>query len=118
MGRFWQDVVYAFRTFAKAPGFSAIAVLVLGAGIGANTAIFTIVNELLLRPLSGRADELVAVHSHDRTNPDAYRGFSYPNYVDVRDRSEVFDALLARTVCMVGTPAGSDMRRTFASVVS
>jgi hypothetical protein len=93
MGKCWQDVVYALRTFAKAPGFTAIAVLVLGAGIGANTAIFTIVNELLFRPLSGRASELVGVYSHDRTAPDSYRGFSYPNDVDVRDRSGVFDAL-------------------------
>ena len=77
MGRLRQDVVYAFRTFAKAPGFTAIAVLVLGAGIGANTAIFTVVNELLFRAKSGRAGELVAVHSHERTNGDTYRGFSY-----------------------------------------
>jgi hypothetical protein len=75
-----QDLAYALRTFTKAPGFSAVAILVLALAIGANTAIFTIVNELLFRPLSGRAGELVGLYSHDRTKPDSYRGFSYPNY--------------------------------------
>jgi predicted permease len=118
MSRLRQDLAYAIRTFAKAPGFALIAVLVLGAGIGANTAIFTIVNELLFRPLSGRAGELVGIYSRDRTQPDAYRGFSYPNYVDVRDRSGVFEAVLAQTFCLIGMPAGEETRRTFAAVVS
>jgi predicted permease len=113
-----QDVAYAFRTFTKAPGFAAVAILVLGVGIGANTAIFSIVNELMLRPLSGRAGELVGVYSHDRTAPDSYRGFSYPNYADIREKSGVFDALMAHTFSMVGTPAGDDTKRTFAAVVS
>ena len=59
MRRLATDLAYAVRTFTKTPGFTAIAVLVLGVGIGANTAIFTLVNELLLRPLPGRASELV-----------------------------------------------------------
>ena len=92
--------------------------LVLAIGIGANTAIFTVVNELLLRPLSGRASELVGVYCRDRVVPDSYRAFSYPNYVDVRDRGDVFDALMAHTFTMVGTPAGDGMKRTLASVVS
>jgi len=118
MRRFAADLSYAIRTFLKTPGFTAIAVLVLGLGIGANTAIFTLVNELLLRPLSGRASELVGVYRHDRVVPDSYQPFSYPMYLDVRDRSDLFDAVMAHTFTMVGTPAGEGMRRTLAAVVS
>jgi hypothetical protein len=118
MSKLRQDLAYALRTFVKAPGFALIAILVIGGGIGANTAIFSIVNGLLFRSLSGRADELVGIHSRDRNRPDAYRGFSYPNFVDVRDRSEAFEAVLAHTFCIVGVPAGEETRRTFAAVVS
>jgi predicted permease len=118
MNKLLQDVSYALRTFAKAPGFAAIAVIVLGVGIGANTAIFSIVNELLLRPLSGQVDELYGVFSHDRTVPDSYRGFSYPNYADIRGQSDLFEGLMAHTFAMVGTPAGENTRRTFAAVIS
>jgi len=113
-----QDLAYALRMLARAPGFTALAVLVVGIGIGANSAIFTLVNELALRPRSGNADALVGVYSHDRSTPDSYRPFSYPNYVDVRDRSDLFDGLLAQTFTMVGTPEGDGTRRSLAAVVS
>jgi predicted permease len=113
-----QDVRFGLRTLLKAPGFTIIATLVLSLGIGANTAMFTLVNALLLRPLSGRADELVGLYSHDRTKPNSYRGFSYPNYVDIRDRSDAFEALMAHTFAMVGLPAVDTTRQTFAEVVS
>ena len=118
MARLLQDVRYALRTFAMAPGFTAIAVGVLALGIGANSAVFSLVNALLFHPLSGRAGELAGLYSHDRTKPDAYRPFSYPNYTDVRDRSSVFDSLMAHTFATVAVPAGDTMRRTFISVVS
>ncbi len=121
MTRLRQDVLYALRTFAKSPGFTVLAILVLAVGVGANTAVFSIVNELLLRPLSGRAGEFVGLYSHDRTRPDAFREFSYPNYVDIRDRSDLFDgdrALLAHTFSMVGMPAGDETRRTLAALIS
>jgi len=114
MTRLWQDVVYAFRTFIKAPGFSILAILVLAVGIGANAAIFSIVNELLLRPLSGRAGELVGTYSHDRTKPDSFRSFSYPNYADIRDQADVFESLMAQTFTLVGTTAGDETRQTLA----
>jgi predicted permease len=118
MTRLWQDLTYALRTFAKAPGFTAIAILVLAVGVGANTAVFSLVNELLFRPLSGRAGDLVGLFSHDRTKPDSYRAFSYANYADIRAQNDVFDALMAHTFAMVGTPAGDETRRTFAALIS
>jgi predicted permease len=113
-----QDVRYALRMWRRAPGFSAVVIAVLALGIGANTAMFTIVNALLFRPLSGRAAELLGVYSHERTKPDSYRGFSYPNYVDLRDRGDVFDGLMAHAFTLVGLPAGDTTRRAFVEVVS
>lgn len=118
MARLLQDLQYGLRAFLKAPGFTVTAILVMAIGIGANTAVFTLVNELILRPLSGRGDDLVGLYSQDRTAPDTYRAFSYPNYVDIRERSGVFDGLLAHTFTMVGTPAGDTTRRIFAEIVS
>lgn len=118
MDRLRLDLRYALRSAAAAPGFTAVAVIVLALGVGANSAIFTLVNALVLRPLSGRADELVGLYGADRTVPDSYRAFSYPDYVEIREHSGVFDALMAHMMAMVGVPAGDATRRTFASVVS
>src|SRR5260221_715957 len=105
-----QDLRFGLRTLVKTPGFTVIAVAVLALGIGANTAMFTVVNALLLRPLAGQADELVGLYSHDRTKSESsFRAFSYPNYVDVRDRNGVFESLMAHTFSMVGVPAGDGM---------
>ena len=118
MTRLLQDVVYAVRTFAKAPGFTAIAILVLGIGVGANTAIFSIVNEFMLRPLSGRTGELVGAYSQDRTQAGSFRAFSYPNYADIRDQSGLFDGLIAHRFSTVGTTVGEETRRSLAALVS
>jgi putative ABC transport system permease protein len=114
-----QDLRFGLRTLVKTPGFTTIAVVVLALGIGANTAMFTVVNALLLRPLSGQADELVGLYSHDRTRPgSSYRAFDYPNYVDIRDGNDIFQSLMAHTFAMVGLPAGDTTRQTFVEVIS
>ena len=113
-----QDLRFALRAWRRSPGFAAVVATVLALGIGANTAMFTLVNSLLFNPLPGRGAELIGIYSHDRTTPDSYRRFSYPNYVDLRDDGSVFDGLLAHTVTMVGIPSGETTRRAFADVVS
>ena len=113
-----QDSRYAVRTLRRSPGFALVVVVVLALGIGANSAMFTLVNVLLFRPLAGRAAELVGLYSHDRTKPDSYRIFSYPNYADIRDRADVFDGLAAHTFALAGIPSGDVTRRTFVELVS
>src|SRR5216117_3278409 len=94
---FMNDLKFAFRQLLKNRGFAAVAVLTLALGIGANTAIFTLINTLVLKPVSGRdTGQLVSLYSHDSTIPDDdYRAFSYPNFLDLRVNSDVFDDLLA-----------------------
>lgn len=114
-----QDVRYSLRMFRKTPGFTAVAVLILALGIGANTAVFSIINALLLRPLVGEdAGDLVGVHSQGRSQPDGYRPFSYPNYQDIRGDSQIFSRLMAHNFALVGITEGDTTRRAFAAVVS
>jgi hypothetical protein len=113
-----HDLRFGVRTLLKAPGFTLVALCVLALGIGANTAMFTLVNALLFRPLAGEADDMVGLYSHDRTKADSYRAFSYPNYTDIRTRNDLFAGLMAHTYSMVGLPAGDTTRQTFVEVVS
>ena len=91
----WQDLRYGARMLRKNPGFTLIAVLTLALGIGANSAIFSLVNTILLRPLPVREPQrLVSVFPTILRTGEA-RALSYPNYVDVRDRNDVFSDLAA-----------------------
>jgi hypothetical protein len=82
---------HGVRVLAKKPGFTAAAVLVLALGIGANTAIFSLVNAFLLKPVQiYKAEELVGLYSRDTAKPDSYRAFSYPNFADLRGQGGVY----------------------------
>ena len=88
-----KDIRYAVRGLVKRPGFVAIAVITLALGIGANTAIFSIVNTVLLRSLPvERPGEIVSVAV--RGANDSFSAFSHPNYVDFRDRNDVLSGLI------------------------
>jgi predicted permease len=88
-----KDISYAIRSLVKRPGFVSIAVITLALGIGANTAIFSLVNAVLLRSLPvERPSEVVSVAV--RGKDDSMSAFSYPNYRDYRDRNEALSGLL------------------------
>jgi predicted permease len=101
MNNLLQDLKYALRQLRKSPGFAAVAILTLALGIGANTAIFTVVNALLLKMLPVKdPQQLVVVgdpaaaNSRSNGTPRADI-FSYPLYKELRDRNSVFSALCA-----------------------
>ena len=89
-----QDVRFGGRALRKNWGFTAAAVVTLALGIGANSAIFSFVNAVLLRPLPvAEPDRLVYVFGGTRTGP--YSVSSYPDYLDYRDKNGVFSDLIA-----------------------
>jgi predicted permease len=89
-----QDVRYGLRTLRKSPGFTVVAVLTLSLGIGANTAIFSVVNGVLLKPLSyPHPDRLVAIA--ESSPPFDAGSISYPDFVDWTKMNHTFDALAA-----------------------
>src|SRR5262245_28989872 len=94
MTSFWQDLRYAARTFARQPGFTMVAVLTIALGIGANSAIFSVINGVLLKPL--------AVHNPEQvvrlweSMPQGFQGsVSYPNLKDWREQNSVFTQIAA-----------------------
>ncbi len=80
----WHDVVFATRLLRKSPIFTAAVVLTLGLGVGVNTAVFSVVNAIILRPLPVRdGDRLVVIASQDTSNR-TLRGMSFPDVQDYR----------------------------------
>jgi predicted permease len=108
MTSFLQDFRYGIRLLTQQRAFTAVAVVVLALGIGANAAVSTIVNGMLIKPLVGHpAGELAQVFSKDTSKPDTYRAFSYPDYLELRSRTDVFASLTAHTFSMAGVDDGS-----------
>ena len=92
-----SDVRYGFRLLLQKPGAAAIAILTLAIGIGATTAIFSVINGVLLRPLPYNApDELVMVwQDHTRVDGPATEWVSPDNFFDWREQNQVFDGMFA-----------------------
>ena len=94
MTNFWQDIRYALRVLSNSRGFAAIAVLTLALGIGANTALFSVVNGVLLNPLPfSNPDELYAVYT--KSAAFGQGSIAYPNFLDWQKQNQTFSALAA-----------------------
>src|SRR6202035_2930757 len=103
-----QNLRYAFRVLGKQPLFTAIVVLTFALGIGANTAVFSVLNAVLLRPLPFHEPQnLVAVGefaTRDKEDPGTeINSISYLDYVDFRDQNQVFEGVAVYTNQSVGT---------------
>lgn len=119
LGNLWQDLRYGLRLIRKNPGFSAVVVLTLAVGIGANTAIFSVVNAVMLRSLPFKdPDRLVRLNE---SNPE--RGWptfsvSHPNFLDWRDQNQTFAAMAATTGASVNLGTAGEVEVVRGSAVT
>ncbi len=91
-----QDLRYGARKLRKSPGFTLVAVMTLALGIGANTAIFSVVNAVLLRPLPfDQPEQLVRVFGTNARRSSFSRPHSYPNFSDLRGQNQTFETMVA-----------------------
>src|ERR1700730_1609692 len=114
----WPDLRYGFRRLRQSPGFTVLAILSLALGIGANTAIFSLVDTVLLRPLPvAHAEQLVEVYCTQHTGAD-YPIQSYPNYKDYRDRNDVFTGLVVYRFAPMSLSHSGTNERIWGNIVS
>jgi len=116
-----RDIKYSFRRLLKSPGFTAVVVLTLGLGIGANTAIFSVVNTVLLQPLRFREpDRLVTIFHFYRSEAlnNLEAPVSAPGFRDYRDKTKSFEAVAVETGWAANLTGTGDPERVPASRVS
>lgn len=126
MSALLQDLRYALRQLRKTPGFTIIAMIILALGIGANTSIYSLLDQVLLRSLPVQdPDRLVQLESvgSDSGHVSSWGGddhlyFSYPMYRDLRDKNQVFEGMLARTPAQVGVQYHNDSKLGMAELVT
>jgi putative ABC transport system permease protein len=114
-----DDIRYGLRMIAKARAFTVLAILALALGICANTTIFSFINGLVLRPLTGVSDpeRLVAVYTSDYSS-GLYGTSSYPDYIDFRDQASAFEGLAAYDQTVLNATGETDAERLRGAVVT
>lgn len=112
-----QNIRFAIRTLLKNPGFTIVAILTLALGIGANTAIFSLVNAVLLRPLRVQSpNELMFVFSGTREGPIS--SASFPDFVDLKNQNTVFSGMIAYGGARLRLTTGSETEMISCGIVS
>jgi predicted permease len=115
MQTLWQDLRFAVRMLKKNRGFTAVAVLTLALGIGANAVVFSVLNALILHPLHlPDAENLYGIQHGNEAS--SYQ--SYPDYLDLRDRNRSFDGLAAYDAAQVGLDSGENPSPVWVELVS
>jgi putative ABC transport system permease protein len=119
METFWQDLRYGARMLFKNPGFALVAVVTMALGIGANTAIFSVVNAVLLRPLPFNSPErLLSLGQTDAEDRASLVQFSFRNFADLREQTKTFERLAAyynNSVTLTGEGEATRLRATVAT---
>jgi macrolide transport system ATP-binding/permease protein len=126
MDRFFQDIRFALRMLAKTPTFTIVAVLTLALGIGANTAIFTLVNAIFFHALPvSNPERLMSIFTTDQRNRGAFGGglanflpVSYPNGSDIQRQAQSFSGVMIQTGGPVSMTVNGQPEQFFAQVVS
>src|SRR5438477_632374 len=115
-----QDFKFAFRQLIKAPGFTAVAVLTLALAIGVNSAIFALINGVVLRPpIPLRPNEVANIFTARQNASHDYRQFSYQEYRELRENgTDVFIDVAALEFAVAGIGRNHEMRRSFAFLTS
>jgi predicted permease len=117
MENLFHDLRFGFRRLIKTPGFAVIAILSLALGIGANTAIFSLVNIILFRPMPyANPQEVVSVSAVGKEG--AMAAFSYPNYIDFRDRNEVLSGMLVSRFTYMSLSRNGNNEKIWGNLVS
>jgi predicted permease len=116
----WQDLRYGLRMMLKSPGFTTITALSLALGIGANTAIFSLLDALLLKPLPvKRPEQLVVVNIAIPSQPGrGYSSFSYPVFREMNEKNTVFSSMFARSGSQMSMSASGQTERVQGEEVS
>jgi len=114
-----QDARYAVRMLLKNPGFTLVAALALALGIGANTAIFSLVNAVLLKPLPyDRPEQLVTVNHFYPNLNNLEAGFAVPSYHDIRERMRLFQSFAVMTPWNANLTEGGDPEKVIGAVAT
>lgn len=113
-----KDARFAIRTLRKNAGFTAVVVLTLALGIGANSTVFSWINATLLNPLPGVADQTKVVTLMRASGERLTPSFSYPDYEDLRDRNHVFSDLVASSIYPMSLTYNDKPQRIWGTVVS